>query len=1783
MILALAMVLTLLPTDLAVAAETGLYYRHAAWDEATETHYEDTNFDLENAIECSIDSGFPCYFYYVDEVGNETRLSASDLTVSDPEAVRVTDSSEWINAIDFHISAFGTYQISYAAPNGSSYGVTVTGTLPFAAFYSAPVANVENYITSFTVTETANTFYFVLSDSQCKLTDVRLWDGLVNIATAEIKGDGAYAEIVVTGTPDNSAPYGVSYDFVRPDGSSDWGNQHLSVYDGTPGLAYREPDYNNGPIENRENYLEHSLNYLEARNNRVLFFYFKNADGEVLVTGDQLVSSNTDVLTVSTYYYNTDAVMIKGERPGDAEIQYIAEDGKVYSMPITITLPDVGFYKEPVISEENYINQFTVTDEEDKFYLVFAEGYRLISMELERPLADIAEYQIMDDGAYAEIKVTGIATSGDRCYVDYQYEKEDRGPYQSSISIQLYNKKTHLAYNGCYWEDDVPYPSKQQLYTRMGGEPGDVYERCYYFISNGEKTLVPPAQLRSSNESVATIDPHPLNADVAVVRFHGFGHADIIYTAEDGIEYIVTVDVELPYVGFYSEPTAAEEYFIQQLTVTDENNTFYVIMQSDSDYRLTTVSLEGDLADIAEYQIMNDGTYAMITITGTPDSNRYYNVYYEWQKEEYGYTFTYTGDRSIQLISGKPHLAFRWCTWEDDVMYPAEGDMGIAMEEVPGTSHTRFFYFVVNGVETLVTADQLRSSDESVLTIERNWENGDATEIYIHSFGQADIIYTAEDGTEYGVSVLSCLPRVGFYSAPEATEENYINELTVTEENNIFYVVPEAGYKLTYVELREGLQDIAEYQIMENGAYAVITVTGEPEDRHYDVYWEFESEEDGWSDGNSWGIHLKNGKAHLAYAHELYDDRNTDPYLAAGYDQSWYVFLIEAGEEHILDPGQLYSSDPDVIVVEPDEWDTDKVRIIPVGFGDAELCYNDGDKIYTMAITVGLPNVGFYSQPVASEENYLFREFTVTEENNVFYMVMRKDDRKMINLRPNDEFADIAEFALSEDGKYVKITVTGDCNDNQYYGISFDVEYQDGRIDTDWGESLRLFNGKPGLVAQTRWDQTLMRKLYMMPGDGDVFYFYYVENGQKTPVTAEQLTTSDPSVAVISDRDDMVAVECVGFGEAEIRYTAENGTVYSVKVISELPGVGFYSAPAATEENWINEFYVSDTNNKVYVAALDGFTIEQVFLNDYMDIATVQYDDSRTFATITFHDVPAKSGWWYYLEVFYSSGNDDLWQEQLGMCLYNDNLALRACWPGWDDDSVHGVFYDSMNAAPGAYNEMWFYLANSKSETRLSLSDLRSSDPSVVRLEEAVGDPSMVRIKVLDFGEADIIYEEDGVEYRFHVVSELSSFGFSTDTVLSEETFISKFTVTEDAKTFYYAFAPRGLFESQEFWFKEIEPSEELAAIADITISEDKTYVIITITGVPRHDQTYHISWVGNASEDPQSDWTGGDMISLINGLPVSDKVSTEIEENEDGSTTITNTAEDGSTATTIVDMTGESKTEVTLSEEAIQNAEDGASVELPMTPVGANSESAVAPEVTVTLPDSVEEGETVKVEIPVVNANAGTVAVIVHADGTEEIIRTTVQGESGIKVDLEDGDTIKVLDNSKDFEDVSGDDWFNEAVMFASSREMVNGTGDGSNFSPELLTTRGMIMTILARFNGADTTPEQGEEWYQPGMEWSVVAGISDGTNPMNNLTREQLAVMLWRMVGEPIVENDMSQFSDVDKISSWALDAMRWATSTEVGLIKGGGDGRMDPGGEAIRSVVAQMLKNFIEAQWG
>lgn len=328
---------------------------------------------------------------------------------------------------------------------------------------------------------------------------------------------------------------------------------------------------------------------------------------------------------------------------------------------------------------------------------------------------------------------------------------------------------------------------------------------------------------------------------------------------------------------------------------------------------------------------------------------------------------------------------------------------------------------------------------------------------------------------------------------------------------------------------------------------------------------------------------------------------------------------------------------------------------------------------------------------------------------------------------------------------------------------------------------------------------------------------------------------------------------------------------------------------------------------------------------------------------------------------------------------------------------------------------------------------------------------------------------------------------------------------------------------------------------------------------------------------------------TVITTTTDTDGNETAVVENPNGSREVRVEQADGTSASAVADQAGRIQAEVSLSSRAVSAAqEDGEAVMLPIPNIPISGSSEDASLVEIALPRSTGA---VKVEIPVADAGPGTVAVIVNDDGTETVAKKSVALDGGLTLTLETGATVKIADNSKDFDDTYGH-WAEDAIAFATAHEMFGGTS-ADTFSPDTPMTRGMLAVVLHRFEDTPNHTFTGSfgdvapgSWYADGIHWMADNGIIGGYGNGNfgaddSITREQLATILYRYAGVmgygTSGSASLDRFSDVDSVSGYAVEAMGWAVGN--GLIGGMGDGTLAPQGSATRAQVATILMRFVE----
>ena len=205
------------------------------------------------------------------------------------------------------------------------------------------------------------------------------------------------------------------------------------------------------------------------------------------------------------------------------------------------------------------------------------------------------------------------------------------------------------------------------------------------------------------------------------------------------------------------------------------------------------------------------------------------------------------------------------------------------------------------------------------------------------------------------------------------------------------------------------------------------------------------------------------------------------------------------------------------------------------------------------------------------------------------------------------------------------------------------------------------------------------------------------------------------------------------------------------------------------------------------------------------------------------------------------------------------------------------------------------------------------------------------------------------------------------------------------------------------------------------------------------------------------------------------------------------------------------------------------------------------------------------------------------------------------IRFDTEKTVIIGNKTNAQLYGDVKLDDWFYDETASATALGLMNGVSDTA-FAPEATATRGMLVTILYRMAGSPEvsgrnpfTDVKSTDWYYNAVLWAAQTGLTAGMTPTTfvpngALTREQICTFLYRYADDYLEtvdtelyndgytmdgRDDLSKFSDKNKVQSWAKESVQWCVAN--GLMSGMTDTTIVPQGTGTRAQLATFLSRF------
>ena len=685
----------------------------------------------------------------------------------------------------------------------------------------------------------------------------------------------------------------------------------------------------------------------------------------------------------------------------------------------------------------------------------------------------------------------------------------------------------------------------------------------------------------------------------------------------EGETYELPVCVELPEIGFYTEPEASEENYIGDLAVGGEGVVCYVI--AINDITLTEVHLMDEFIDVAAIEEYGENCWK-ITFTGEVENDHWYRIWCDGFHGD-GWEF-YEREESIHVMNTAPRLVIRQIE-ENEEGFFEHPDWDMHTEWAPAINHhvsVKFYFF--DGENYIpVDPDALGCSGSVEL---HSIEGTEFVRIVPTGWGDSAICYEHEDGKTYELPVHVVLPTFGFYTTPYASEESYIWELEMNGESAEIYFIAINDAELYSVELINGFEEIAHAEYV-NGYCWKITVDGSYQDgRYYDIYYtgfepwcgEFERQD---------GLHIfMDENMPRLMIRDIPMDENGNWYEDESWDmyRDWYgpignhinlrVYFFD-GENYIpVDPDALYS---DGTITVNRIGDTDFVELIPNEWGDHTVSYEYDGVTYSLTLHVQLSDFGFYSSEEASEETYL-TEFRFNDENRVFYFVAAHD-ATLSRVTLNGDHDAIADIEYISDTCY-RITITDAFENGYWLDVSFDGTESNGNPVENWGQGIRLEDTTPGLrFRYAAWDEEgqfwfddpnepAQRVMNAQINHPSIIAFHFFDGENEYFVDLDELVFPDILNVNREGERGCVFAEPVGFGEGVVTYVRD-GETYELPVYVSLPTFGFYTTDYPDEASYITEFTVSEENNVFYLVSNYGATLDDVTLLDaFGEVAYVE-------------------------------------------------------------------------------------------------------------------------------------------------------------------------------------------------------------------------------------------------------------------------------------------------------------------------------------------------------------------------------------------------------------------------------------------------------------------------------------------------------------------------------------------------------------------------------------------------
>ncbi len=803
---------------------TGLRYRvvtDSEWVNDGEFGYILAQVDAEirSDLTLSADRGMDVQIGFLNSDGTFTVLSADALTVSGDIELNAQDMRDeegwpclWLVPNAPYVGGAITY---HNEADGKDYTMNVPVRLPDVGFYSEAQRDKGHYIEELVFkNDPAHDVAYLFWPTDAMLISVEKSKWCTVDYEIENKASMAkdgFAKIVLKSYGSGFASFDVNYQQAGKEPASGYGSLPLKM--GVPALGYVD-GYWDGEAFWPWSDAAYSLFLSPYYSSEIQVVYF---DGERTTPVSLEDLTYHDVTLAALDENGTYITLNSGVNDGSITYHNEADD-KDYTLPVTVQLPDVGFYRSNIATKKNYLTSYKYTDNEDVVYLFCPADATLISVEKqERCTVDyeIENKDSMAKDGYAKILLKSFGDGYVNLIANYQQGDKTIHGY-ASLSLQM--GVPGLGYKYLDWDPDSDTfsPREDVNYNLSLTANSGNYIQVVYF--DGERPT--PVSLEDLQFNGIEAEIEEDNSTYLLIKPEGVNDGSITYHNEaDDKDYTMKVSVQLPDVGYYSSSSATKETFLSSFDYKGDKNMVYLVWRSD----VTLISVEKPEWCTAEYEIQNEDTmaedhYAAISLHSIDDSilSLQLSLLYPNRVEPFDNNF----DLTIRDMSPGLRLVSKWDNETNQPAANARVRARITMNARTGWAGQLAFF---DGERyQLLTPEDVTTTSVTLSP----FEDGDLM-LEAPGIDDGTISYkNPKDNKIYTMEIPVQLPDVWYYSSPVASKDTYLNNWVYdgTDKTDTIYLVATNGFKITEPPTLLGGRT-AECTLSEDGTYATIRLT----------------------------------------------------------------------------------------------------------------------------------------------------------------------------------------------------------------------------------------------------------------------------------------------------------------------------------------------------------------------------------------------------------------------------------------------------------------------------------------------------------------------------------------------------------------------------------------------------------------------------------------------------------------------------------------------------------------------------------------------------------------------------------------------------------------------------------------------------------------------------------------------------------------------------------------------------------------------------------------------